>query len=220
MKRRFLTLAIFAVALAVPAWAQDGLRGVLSQAVYGPQLHPTVAGADFDGDHVADAAVLVDDGRTRLPWDTRVIELHLTGRDNARLTFRTQETSLAVAALDVNHDGATDIVVERAFSRERVQVWLNDGRGGFRHVDARRFPADTSLSPVGFDRGPARDDAPLAVLPMQGRLRLAVAADCSNPHHDETLGHLISREELSPCSPAAGDKSSRAPPAHSSRQTS
>jgi hypothetical protein len=210
MKRRFLTLVMAAVVLSASAWAQDGLRGVLSRESYRPRLWPTVAGADLDGDTVPDAAVLVDDGRTLLPGSTHTIEIHLTAQRNARLTFRSQETSLAIAALDVDHDGATDIVVERAITRERLQVWLNDGRGGFRHVDALLFPEPPPV-PVHVENRESHN-APCAALPPAGRTRLAFTASRAAPIQARSSYRRLVAAGLLSCSRAIAPTSSRAPP--------
>ena len=211
MMRRFLTLVVAAVVLSAPAWAQDGLRGVLSQVNYGPQLWPTVAGADLDGNTLLDAAVLVGDWRTPLPGSTRVIELHFAGQKNRQLTFQSQERSLAIAALDVNHDGAPDIVVERALTGERVQVWLNDGRGGFRHVDARRFPAEPPPSPVHLDRDEPQH-VPSVALILGGRAQFALAARNAAQHHIRPCNGRCVPNEFFPDFRVIAPNPSRAPP--------
>jgi len=209
MKRRLLTLVLAALVLSVPGWAQDGLRGVLSSESYRPRLWPTVAGADLDGDNRPDAAVLVDAGLP--PGFTRVIELHLTARSNSRLVFRSLDPSLAIAALDVNHDGSPDIVVERVFTRERVQVWLNDGRGEFRLVDARRFPAATRPTTAQADGGTARN-GPRVALVLSGRTRLALATRRARQDHLQSSIHRPTALGILPYLRAIAPNRSRAPP--------
>ncbi|MGA7245731.1 MAG: VCBS repeat-containing protein, partial [Terracidiphilus sp.] len=69
------------------------------------------------------------------------IELHVTAGENNELTFESNETALTLSALDVNQDGAPDIIVEQAFTHKRLQVWLNDGHGLFRKVRSEDFPS-------------------------------------------------------------------------------
>ena len=150
MKARPLGLKIVVAALALTAsslWAQDGLEGALARmsltapVSLGTLFSQTVATADFDGDQKPDGAILLDHGGPRSPHSSRQIELHFTGRSNTILTFESIETALAISALDVNGDGATDIVVEHPLTHKRVRVWLNDGRGGFHEGRIEDFPS-------------------------------------------------------------------------------
>jgi hypothetical protein len=140
-----IALAAILALLAPCLWAQDGLQGALSRSNVELRSHlgrpflPTVAAADLDGDNKADGAVLIDSG-----WEQSAvhrIEIHFTGRVNAALTFESDEPTLAISALDVNRDGATDIVVEQPFSHKRLKVWLNDGHGGFHQGRTEDYPA-------------------------------------------------------------------------------
>jgi hypothetical protein len=150
MKARSLALKITVAALALTAsslWAQDGLEGALSRARLTSPAHlgapfiQTLAAADFDGDNKPDGALLVDYGWPRSQSSVQTIDLHFTRRGNAALSFESNETTLSVLAMDVNGDGATDIVVEQPFTHKRLHVWLNDRRGGFRGVRAEDFPS-------------------------------------------------------------------------------
>ena len=42
-----------------------------------------------------------------------------------------------ISALDINRDGALDIVVEKAFTHGRLQVYLNDGHGAFEKASSK-----------------------------------------------------------------------------------
>lgn len=149
-----LLAAIIALLATAPwVYAQDGLKGALSRATFASpatlatSFRQTLAAADFDGDRKPDGAVLLDDGWLQCHGILRKIEIHLSGRRNTELSFESNETELAISALDVNHDGATDIVIEQSLSHKRLQLWLNDGRGGFRKVAAQNFPfADEVIS--------------------------------------------------------------------------
>jgi len=136
-QRSYIKL-LLASAMALSAslvWGQDGLEGVLSRDSSGWltrswQLRQTIAAGDFDGDHKPDAAVLVDSGALSGEHNFR-IELHFTNQSNGEIAFRSAEVAPWVAARDVNHDGYTDLVLEQPVTRKPLQVWLNDGRGGF-----------------------------------------------------------------------------------------
>lgn len=137
---------LFSLFLAATSlWAQDGLRGAASKIGSTPSLlrnsfeHRFVA-ADLDNDQKPDGAVLLDAGNLNGQKLFR-IELHFTAGENNELTFESNETALTLSALDVNQDGAPDIIVEQAFTHKRVQVWLNDGHGLFRKARSEDFPS-------------------------------------------------------------------------------
>ena len=136
MKLRPSIFAIVSLLLMlVPALrAQDGLMGALSReaAMTHAQsaFEQPLAAADFDNDHAPDGALLLQSGFADGERSFR-IELHVTSGNNGVITFSTTERSLSISALDVNRDGSADIVVEKAFTHERLQVYLNDGHGVF-----------------------------------------------------------------------------------------
>jgi hypothetical protein len=153
MKRRKSVVGIFLLllSLCVPAVkAQDGLHGALSRdaktAHLLPELSSQIAAADFDNDQKPDGALLVETGVLN---GTRAfqIELHLTAAKNIGITFSSAETGLAISALDVNQDGAPDIIVEKAFTHQRLQVFLNDGHGVFREARAEDYPSSDPSTP-------------------------------------------------------------------------
>lgn len=143
-------LAVLALMAPHQASAQDGLRGAFSQldqahkglAVLSGELLP----ADFDHDSRLDGAVLSKAG-----WlnGRRVfrIDLHLTAAKDVSFSFRSAEPELELSAVDVNRDGALDIVVEKPFTHQRVEVFLNDGYGAFQKVESYSYslPKDSAL---------------------------------------------------------------------------
>jgi hypothetical protein len=115
------------------ARAQDGLPGALSRTDGVRRISAfaeEIAAADFDNDQKPDGAILLQAGQVNGRKVFR-IELHVTAGQNTTINFSTAETSLSISALDVNRDGATDIVVEKAFTHQRLQVYLNNGHGEF-----------------------------------------------------------------------------------------
>lgn len=95
--------------------------------------------ADFDDDSRPDGAVLLDAEQLQGRQLFR-IKLHITSGQDSELTFQSNETGLAISALDVNQDGVPDLVVEQVFTHKRLQVWLNDGHGRFRPARVEDFP--------------------------------------------------------------------------------
>jgi len=190
MKARSLALKIVVAALALtaPLCAQDGLAGALSRtnlaspANLGTPFSRTLAYADFDGDNKPDGAVLVDDGWLRSQSTFRTIELHFTSRANTELSFESNESTLAVSALDVNQDGATDIVVEQPVTHKRLQIWLNDGRGGFRKGRIEDFPFDVNASGELLDAPPQWPNGPALCLPQQRGSEIAALTTCRLPY--------------------------------------
>ena len=216
MKARALVLKIVVAALAMTAsslWAQDGLEGALSRlaspANLGRPFPQTLAAADFDGDKKPDGAILVDDG-----WliSSRTIELHLTGHGNTALTFESSEAALAVSAVDVNKDGAADIVVEQPFTHKHLHVWLNDGRGGFHKVRSEDFPSTDAASRERLQPPSQRLEFPALCLPPQRGSVIALATVSPLPY-DSSSAHKESRPFKSPIgSRAVAPNPPRAPP--------
>lgn len=139
--------------------AQDGLAGALLQGAKTPtpffDLRAHLAAADFDNDQKPDGAVLQEAGLLEGKRAFR-IQLHLTGGGNNAITFSTLETALSISALDVDRDGAPDIVVEKAFTHQRIQIYINDGHGAFREARADDYSPSDQPGPVWcspFDLG-------------------------------------------------------------------
>lgn len=145
LPRSISGIVLFLAALCAPALqAQDGLRGVFDHSTRASQAlrdFPTqIAAADFDHDQAPDGAILLETGLLNGQRSFR-IEVHLTQAANSAITFSSGESGLAISALDVNQDGAPDIVIEKAFTGQRLQVFLNDGHGVFRKARAEDYPS-------------------------------------------------------------------------------
>ena len=109
--------------------AQDGLEGTLARESLSQPLRTNavsldekrLAAADFDNDHKPDGAILLDSDSLPSRNSFR-IELHLSASDNTELRFESAESALSIAAWDINHDGATDVIVEHAFTHRRLSL--------------------------------------------------------------------------------------------------
>jgi len=152
MKQRLsiVVILLFSSLLAPGLRAQDGLAGALSGlkgvSYSASELRAPYAAADFDDDQKPDGALLLEAGLLNGQRAFR-IELHLTTDSNNAIAFSSAESELSIRAADVDRDGATDIVVEKAFSHERLQVYLNDGHGAFRPARSEDFPSSNTAAP-------------------------------------------------------------------------
>ena len=126
----------FAVLHATGLKAQDGLRGALSRG----DCLAHIAIADFDHDQKPDGAILREAQRDNGIRSFR-IELHLSAERNTKITVLSSDSGLSISALDVDRDGALDIVIEEAFSGQRLQVYLNDGHGSFHRARVEAHPS-------------------------------------------------------------------------------
>lgn len=214
MKVRSISVKfVFTILLALAApclWAQDGLKGALSQTNFAPSQERSLAVADFDNDQKPDGAVLFPPTGLR-PQNNFRIELHLTGRENTELTFQSNQTALELVALDIDHDGDTDVVVQQAFTHERLHVWINDGNGAFHEGRVQDFPSALetreSLNPPS-----QQSYAPVLALSSQRGFEVAVLTTplLSRPPTIPSPQRFAS--EFSVESPALVSNPSRAPP--------
>ena len=207
-------ILLFLVSLCAPALrAQDGLRGALahgaksSQALTG--LLSQIAAADFDDDHAPDGAILLETGRLNGQRSFR-IEVHVTEAANSAITFSSDESGLAISALDVNQDGAPDIVIEKAFTHQRLQVFLNDGHGAFREARAEDYPSPDSSAPNWRSTSSPYPDAFSFLLSRSSETgsvnRISMLARTDSPRFDFWPEALLAQ------SAARAPASSRAPP--------
>jgi len=169
---RLVLAAIVLVATPVLR-AQDGAEGAFARASQtalpvedlSRLSGSTVAVADFDGDNQQDGAVVLESGPFLTPGSFQ-IELHFTGRNNAKIAFQSPEPDIMVDAFDIDHDGDFDIVIEQLLTCKRLQVWLNDGRGNFEKGRIEDLPSAVEPS---RDRlmSSGRGDCPTISLPPQ-----------------------------------------------------
>jgi hypothetical protein len=134
-----------------------------------------VAFADFDGDGDLDLAFVSEDDRTD--------ELYLNdgaGRfTDASSRLSTHDVSNALAVLDLDADGAPDLLIG-SVGTDRVLV--NDGRGRFRDETAARWPQD----------GDSRtQDLELVDVDGDGDLDVAVGNEGQNQLYLNRDGRLV-----------------------------
>jgi hypothetical protein len=221
VKARFpiaLAVAVFLALMAPCVWAQDGLEGVLPRVVFASRLNPdalfkqSLAVGDFDNDQKPDGALLLQSGKTAAGRSSFRIELHLSGSANTAFTFESNETTLAIIAVDINKDGATDLVVEQPFTHKPLYVWLGDGHGGFHQGRIDDFSSYSTLSNQFDTPAPKTDGLAICPAPQRGtytsKLTVHVFAGPPPQSRDFEAGSVSS----SPASPSFSLRSSRAPP--------
>lgn len=177
MKVRFLGIGFFVASMLLVAapvlLAQDGTQGAFAQAdraaFLGQRLNqlsgPTLAIADLDGDNKLDGAVVLKTGPFLTPGSFQ-IDLHFTGRDNANIAFQSSESDITVVALDIDHDGDIDLVIEQPLTRKRLQLWINDGHGNFEEGRTEDFPSGMAPNRDGIESS-EHLDTPAMSLPTQ-----------------------------------------------------
>jgi hypothetical protein len=219
MKARCLIpgVVLAALALAAPAlWAQDGLGGAIARLgttrgfLHEP-FEQRLAAADFDKDQKPDGAVLVDTGQFDGQKTFR-IELHVSAGNDSDLTFESNDLAPAISTLDVNQDGAPDIVVEEAFTHKRLYVWLNDGHGTFRKARTEDFPSTGRDGPYEFNAPSLAQDCPALYLPSKLGSELSIARAAA-----PSLDSCASGQQVRPITSAAQTRAdepnpSRGPP--------
>jgi hypothetical protein len=207
---KFVFGALLAL-LAPCLWAQDGLKGALSQAKFSGPFEQRLAVADLDDDKKPDGAVLLDSGPSR-PQSSFRLELHFTGHPNAEFTFESSERALTLAAWDVDHDGETDIVVEQALTHKPLYVWINKGNGDFHQGRVQDFPSLGLRSREQLQPPSSQTDCLAQCLPAQRGFEIAIltAPLLARPPSDREL--QIVSTHLFVLSAARTPSLSRAPP--------
>ena len=210
----FFGILFSVLLLSLPtSQAQDGLLGALSRSGHGVSLisasEGKVAAADFDSDEKPDGAVLLPAGQLNGQRDFR-IEFHVTGGRNTSIQFSSPEAELSIAAVDVNRDGAPDIVIEKAFSHERVQVYLNNGRGEFKKT-SEKFVAPDDSGPQWRAAAAPQNLLPDSLSPTRG-FELAATRAAIFTYPLDASRHTFWRKAVLVGCGACAPSPSRAPP--------
>ena len=145
MKHGFFKIGLLALFLSAPSlhaqhWGVGALSGPADRCNFSSERSgQRFIFADFNNDQKPDSLTLRSLGQHggQNVFGVRVCD---SGRIVSLLTFESSEPSITVTAIDVNQDGSPDIVVEQRYTQKRIQVWLNDGHGGFRKARAADFP--------------------------------------------------------------------------------
>jgi len=214
LRQAIVGILIFLMFASVPALkAQDGLSGALNvgeqRRISLPDHSPQVAAADFDDDEKPDGAILREAGLLNGERAFR-IEIHLTAGANDSITFSSNESGLSISALDVNSDGAPDIVIERSFTHERLQIYLNDGHGAFHKVRVEDYPSSDPESPTWQAR--LTQPPPVVCLPVSRGDEVGMSEHAAALRRANSDGFKLRCEDLLIQSAARAPTSSRAPP--------
>ena len=205
------SIAIFVMfSVAAALHAQDGLSEALARISSSCNLSSGLFGssvvtADFNHDSYPDGAVLLR-GR-----NTSRIEVHFRFQKISHITFASNFPALAISALDVNHDGSPDLVIEDPFSHRRLFIWLNDGYGSFHEARVDDFPA-------GSDErlrvsGPPSHQPDSRALVTKSRVRIRRPSPVSARIADATnIGGFTSNLNLQLSAYNFSPKSLRGPP--------
>lgn len=161
MKSGFLKIGLLTLLLSAPSLrAQDWGVGTQSARADRCNFSTDRFGqrfivADFNNDQKPDSLTLMSLGQRggQNVFSVRVCD---SGRTMGLLTFESKEPSIVVTAIDVNQDGSPDIVVEQSYTQKRIQVWLNDGHGGFHKANVADFANPDTRAPctvAAFSKG-------------------------------------------------------------------
>jgi hypothetical protein len=167
--------------------------------------------ADFDNDEKPDSITLMSLGQHggQNIFGVRICD---SGRTVSLLTFESNEPSIRATAIDVNQDGAPDIVIEQRFTQTRIQIWLNDGHGGFRKANVADFESPDARAPcaVAASSKGRRNSSPRAHLRRGKKLSIQTArlpnACCYSPRRYRRSLPVRLQKDL------GGPNLSRAPP--------
>ena len=97
--------------------------------------------ADFNGDHRPDL-ITASSTRNLAGSYTHDVQISLGGAQPGSLTFASFDAHIRLRARDVDGDHDADLVVLGSVSSIPIDLWLNDGKGHFRHGDASTLPAE------------------------------------------------------------------------------
>ena len=107
---------------------------------------PAIVSADFNGDSNLDLAICNNVN------ELRVLNGNGTGGFAAAATYTTANTCTDMLVADFNMDGKTDIVTTSRFAVNSVQVFLNNGSGGFNAPVNNQINGAYSLVTADFNR--------------------------------------------------------------------
>jgi hypothetical protein len=189
LSKIFVFVAVFVGASAL--YAQDGWHSALhrlqsSNNQIGALSGPSLVAADFNHDGYPDGALLIRNGNGL--W----IEIYFRSDPVKRVSLSANPGDLAISAVDVNHDGSPDLVVEDPFWHQRLFVWLNDGRGKFSAASVTDTgPAQQSTHTRAT--GPSTNKE-CSELIRSSKVRSRHATGYSTPHTPVRYPNLFIRE--------------------------
>jgi hypothetical protein len=158
--RRLAAFAVFFVSLLFAFVARRASAQPNTESTTLAGAHPGLpyAVADFDGDRQPDMAT-VEGGHATASVADYSIRFSLSGSGSFSIPLIAPAGGLSVEARDVNGDHVMDLIVATTWNRQPVAVFLNDGHGGFSHVEASKFRLtfDSSNGPIACAPGQQRD---------------------------------------------------------------
>ena len=140
MRRPLASLLLFASAFCAHAVGKDAQRSVFPRSAVSWTI------ADFDGDGIPDLATI----QQRLGSVSRSTVQISRPSETASIGVwdERQSFGLTLIARDLDNDNDLDLLVIDPQSAGSVQVWINDGKGGFREADPSQFSPYIDLNPV------------------------------------------------------------------------
>ena len=181
LKRTLAFLAIFTDVSALRAqdgWSDALLRLQAASSLISPLFGQPLAAADFNHDGHPDGAVLLRHGTFAR------IEVLFQSHRVRSLSFTSNLAALAVSAVDVNQDGSPDLLIEDAFWRRPLFLWLNDGKGEF-------YAASVSdCLPI------SKGDRPELTSPLPGK-ECSALAEAHRVRSRQTIGYIEVESSLS-----------------------
>jgi hypothetical protein len=201
MKFGFFKIGLLALSLSAPSlYAQDwSVDAPSARANWGcdfssERFNQRFIVADFNHDQKPDTITLMSFGRhgAQNLFGVRVC---VSGQTVSLLTFESNQPSIKVTAIDVNQDGLPDIVVEQRFTQKRIQIWLNDGHGGFHKANVADFANPTRAPSNVVATSKRRHNSPPRAHQRRGKkLRIQTAQlltvcrhSCSRYHRSLTV---------------------------------
>ena len=162
--------------------------------------------ADLNGDHVLDV-VTASSARNRSGSYTHLLRIGLSTLESAFFSFADANSQIRLTTRDVDGDHDADLIVLGAISPKPIGLWLNDGKGHFRHSDASGLATETQNALL---QSIESDDSIVANLP-DDQTSLAVPRSI-HLVRQETVEQVVASVAGIPLAPHCTSLRSRAPP--------
>jgi hypothetical protein len=130
--QRCAPLVMLIIAFSIYSAAGESPSALHSVLELSEPLSSGWAVGDLNGDGETDVLVSREVGQSDTGYLYRV-ELKLSNSEGSgSFTFEnTDALGVNIAAVDVDGDHDLDLIISDPFSRQRIGVWINDGKGSF-----------------------------------------------------------------------------------------